>query len=263
MTEPKTDRLEDKCLSVVRVPARQAKPRTEGLTIIADRGLGRNALEDLLVTAGHYIDIAKLAMGASRLMDEDFLRAKIETYRSKGIPVFFAGEISELALIQGVGVEYYAAVKSLGGWGVEISNAQVAMSIPAKTALIKQAQGQGLEVIAECGQKGGVDWSKNTKLIVAEVRACLKAGAYRVLIQAEGLNEGTDKGNVGLIPDLVGEFGLDKLIFQAKEDGLIPWFLKTFGNRVNVDIDSDQVLDMESQRRGLRKRGVFGLMIGS
>jgi phosphosulfolactate synthase (CoM biosynthesis protein A) len=59
----------------------------------------------------------------------------------------------------------------------------------------------------------------------------------------------------------VGEFGLAQLIFQAKEDGLIPWFLKSFGAQVNLDVDSDQVLDLESQRRGLRKRGVFGLMV--
>lgn len=259
---PATSMLETKALSVVRVPPRQAKPRDSGLTIVADRGLGPSALADLLTTAGDYIDIGKFAMGVSRLFDESLVRNKIEAYAAHGIPCFFAGEISELAILQGVAGAYFDAIKALGGWGVEVSNAQVAMGIPEKVALIEQAQKAGLAVIAECGRKGGVDWAGSGKLVASEVRACLDAGAYRLLVQAEGLNEGVDEPNARLIQDLVGEFGLDRLVFQAKEDGLIPWFLKTFGTRVNLDVDSDQVLDLESQRRGLRKRGVFGLMVG-
>jgi phosphosulfolactate synthase (CoM biosynthesis protein A) len=161
-----------------------------------------------------------------------------------------------------VAAEYFAAIRRAGGWGVEVSNAQVAMGIAQKVRLIELARGAGLEVVAECGRKGGVNWTGSGKLVAAEVGACLEAGAWRVLVQAEGLNEGVDTRNEGLVQDLVGEFGLRHLIFQAKEDGLIPWFLKTFGNEVNLDVDSDQVLDLESQRRGLRKRGVFALMPG-
>jgi len=32
---------------------------------------------------------------------------------------------------------------------------------------------------------------------------------------------------------------------------------------VNLDIDDHQVLDLELMRRGLRKRGIFGLVGGS
>lgn len=254
--------LSDKCLAVVRVPRRDAKPRQRGLTVVADRGLGPHAQADLLATAADYVDVAKFAMGVSRLQDEAVLRAKIETYREHQIPVFFAGEISELAMMQGVAEAYFKAIADLGGWGVEVSNAQVAMDSTQKVRLIGLARDCGLEVVAECGRKGGVDWAGSGKLVAAEVRACLEAGAWRVLVQAEGLNEGVEQRNERLIQDLVGEFGIDRLIFQAKEDGLIPWFLKAFGNNVNLDVDSDQVLDLESQRRGLRKRGVFALMSG-
>lgn len=261
MTEQKTSGLEDKCLSVVQLPKRAVKPRATGLTIVADRGLGPHAHADLMVTAADYIDIAKFAMGVARLMDRDVLQAKIASYAEHDIPVFFAGEISELAIMQGVAADYFGQIKALGGWGVEVSNAQVAMGIPEKAALIGMARDCGLEVVAECGRKGGVDWAGSTKLVAAEVRACLDAGAWRVLVQAEGVNEGVEKSNDRLIQDLVGEFGLNRLIFQAKEDGLLPWYLKSFGAQVNLDVDSDQVIDLESQRRGMRKRGVFGLMV--
>lgn len=253
--------MEDKALAVVRLPARQGKPRSEGLTIVADRGLGPRALEDLLATSADYIDIAKFAMGIARLLDEELVRAKIASYAAHGIPAFFAGEISELAIMQGVAGDYFAAIKALGGWGVEVSNAQVAMGIAQKCELIALGREQGLEVVAECGRKGGVDWAGSSKLVAAEVRACLDAGAWRVLVQAEGLNEDVETSNDRLVQDLIGEFGLERLIFQAKENDLVLWYLKSFGARVNLDIDSDQALVLEAQRRGLRKRGVFGLMV--
>lgn len=254
--------LKQKALSVVRIPGRAVKPRLSGLTIVADRGLGRHGQEDLLDLAAEYIDIAKFAMGLSRLLEPELIRAKLARYAQHDIQSFFAGELSELAIIQGVAADYYQSIHDLGGWGVEISNAQIAMGIEEKCHYIELAQGKGLAVIAECGRKGGVAWAGSFKLVAAEVRACLNAGAYRVLIQAEGVNEGVEVVNESLIQDLVGEFGLEQLVFQAKESELCSWFLTTFGGQVNLDVDSHQVLDLEARRRGLRKRGVFGLMSG-
>lgn len=262
MQSETVDDLDQKALRVVRVPGRSAKPRQCGLTIVADRGLGTHGQADLLEMASDYIDIAKFAMGLSRLMKPELVQAKLARYTEQDIQVFFAGEISELAIIQGVADAYYQSIHDLGGWGVEISNAQIAMGIQEKCRYIERAQAKGLAVIAECGRKGGVAWAGSHKLVAAEVRACLSAGAYRVLIQAEGVNEGVEVVNESLIQDLVGEFGLDKLVFQAKESDLCTWFLTTFGAEVNLDVDSDQVLDLEARRRGLRKRGVFGLMSG-
>jgi phosphosulfolactate synthase (CoM biosynthesis protein A) len=83
-----------------------------------------------------------------------------------------------------------------------------------------------------------------------------------VLVQAEGLNEAVAEPNEKLISDLIARFGLDRLIFQAKESDLLSWFLTRYGVSVSLDVDADQVLDLELRRRGLRKRGVFGMMAG-
>lgn len=255
-------RLADKALSVVDVPARPAKPRTRGLTIVADRGMGPRSQADLLDVAAAHIDVAKFAMGVARLLDETLVRTKIALYREQEISVFFAGEIAELAFVRGQALDYFRAIHDLGGWGVEVSNAQVAMDIAMKRRLIGTARDVGLEVVAECGRKGGIDWADSAALVVAEVDACLDAGAWRVLVQAEGLNEGVAEPNARLISDLVARFGLERLIFQAKDSDLLSWFLTRFGSGVSLDVDADQVLDLELRRRGLRKRGVFGLMAG-
>jgi len=254
--------LTGKALAVVDVPPRPAKPRKTGLTIVADRGMGRNAQSDLLEVAADYIDVAKFAMGVPRLLDETLVKAKIDMYRAKDIPVFFAGEISELSVVRGQAVDYFRAVRDLGGWAVEVSNAQVAMDASAKCRLIELARAEGLEVVAECGRKGGVAWADSSSMVAAEIDACLKAGAWRVLVQAEGLNEDVPEPNQRLISDLLARFGMDRLIFQAKEPELFSWFLIRFGSGISLDVDAEDVLDLELRRRGLRKRGVFGMMAG-
>jgi len=75
-------------LDCVRLPGRPQKPRDYGLTIAADRGLGPNGIDDLILTAGEHIDIAKFAMGVSRLMPASVVRERIERYRKAEIPVF-------------------------------------------------------------------------------------------------------------------------------------------------------------------------------
>lgn len=249
-----------KCFPFLRIASRPDKPRERGLTVIADRGMGPARQQDLLAVGGEFIDVAKFAMGLPRILSEELIRKKIAMYAEHDIPVFFAGELSELAVLQDIAGDYYKAIKTLGGWGVEISNAQIAMGPAEKAALIVLAQKAGLSVVAECGRKGGVSWADSAKLVGSEIKTLLEAGAWRVLIQAEGLNEGVEQVNERLIQDVVAEFGLDRLIFQAKEAHLIGWFLTTFGAAVNLDIDDGQILDLESQRRGMRKRNVFGLM---
>ena len=247
-------------LGMVRIPARPARPRESGLTVAADRGLGPQAQSDLIAMAGTFIDRAKLAMGLARLLPEPVLREKIGHYAREGIPDFLAGEVSELAILQGVAGDYYRAIADLGAWGVEVSNAQITLDLPTKMSLIATARRAGLEVVAEVGSKGGANWATSAARTRADVAACLEAGAERVLIQAEGLNEGVAEINAAMIEDLVAAFGLKPLIFQAKTSELLVFFLSRFGAAVNLDVDSDQVLELEACRRGIRKRGLFAMM---
>jgi hypothetical protein len=59
---------ENWALNCVRLAERPEKPRQQGLTIAADRGLGVNAIDDLVETSAAHIDIVKFAMGVTRLM---------------------------------------------------------------------------------------------------------------------------------------------------------------------------------------------------
>src|SRR5690606_4974693 len=64
---------------------RLEKPRTAGLTMVIDKGLGLRETEDLLELAAGAIDYIKLAFGSSLLYPEPVLERKIALIRERGI----------------------------------------------------------------------------------------------------------------------------------------------------------------------------------
>jgi phosphosulfolactate synthase len=254
--------LEQMAFSFVRVPPRPSKPRERGLTVVADRGIGVERVKDLLDAAGDYIDFFKLGIGAYRLQREEFLRRKIAVLQKAKVAVFFAGDVTEAAFQQGVSRQFYRKVKELGAEAVEVSSAQVTMSLKDKCGLIEMAADCGLKVIAEAGQKGHEVWTNSQSYVFAQVEAYRRAGAWRVLVQGEGISEGVEEMKEQLILNLVARFDVENFIFQAKDGKSQAFYIGTLGNNVNLDIDDHQVIDVELMRRGIRKRGIFGL-IGS
>jgi phosphosulfolactate synthase len=253
---------DDLAFPFVRMAPRPGKPRETGLTIVADRGMGLHRLNDLVDASGDHIDFFKIAIGAYRLQRVDFVRRKITALKEADIGVFFAGDVSEAAMMQGVAERFYRTVKELGADAVEVSSAQVIMSLQDKCALIRMAQEAGLKVVAEVGQKGFADWTRSQSYVLRQIEAYREAGAWKVLLQAEGLTEGVEANKWDLILNIAAKFDTDDLIFQAKDSASHEWYVTTFGNKVNLDIDDHQVIDVELMRRGLRKRHVFGLVGG-
>lgn len=254
--------LKGMAFSFVRVAPRPGKPREAGLTIVADRGMAMNRVADMIDAGGEYIDLVKIGIGAFRLQREDLLKRKIAALHKANIDVFFAGDVTEAAFQQGLSGQFYSAVKEIGADAVEVSSAQVAMSLRDKCELIRMAKDAGLKVIAEAGQKGHDDWTASQAYVFSQVEAYRKAGAWKVLVQGEGISEGVTEFKGDLILNLVARFDAQDFIFQAKDGASQTWYLNAFGNQANLDIDDHQVIDVELMRRGIRKRGLFGL-IGS
>jgi phosphosulfolactate synthase (CoM biosynthesis protein A) len=252
--------LEKMAFPFVRVAPRPGKPRETGLTIVADRGIAMNRVADLVESAGDYIDLMKIAIGAFRLQPEEFIRRKVAALHAADIRVFFAGDVTEAAFQQGVSAQFYSTVKKLGADAVEVSSAQVAMSLRDKCELIRMATGAGLKVVAEAGQKGIEDWTSSQSYVFAQVDAYKKAGAWKVLVQGEGTSEGVTEFKGDFVLNLVARFDARDFIFQAKDGTTQAWYVNALGNQANLDVDDHQVIDLELMRRGIRKRGVFGLV---
>ena len=254
--------LEKMAFPFIRVAPRPSKPRETGLTIVADRGMAMNRVVDLVEAGGEYIDFVKIGIGAYRLQTESLLKRKIAAFREANIRVFLAGDVTETAFLQGLSSQFYGAVKECGADAVEVSSAQVAMSLRDKCELIRMASAAGLKVVAEAGQKGIEDWTSSQSYVFTQVDAYKKAGAWKVLVQGEGVSEGVAEFKGDFILNLVARFDAQDFIFQAKDGASQAWYLNALGNQANIDIDDHQVMDVELMRRGIRKRGMFGL-IGS
>lgn len=252
--------LEDKAFPFLRVVPRSAKPRVKGLTVIADRGIGPNAISDLMMAAGDYVDWAKVGISAPRIHTRQFLKDKMALFHRNDVNCFIAGDAFEAAILQGVANQYFEEVLELGADGVEVSSAQIMMPLDSKVRLVKKAASMGLKVFAEVGKKGFDKLDARVNDLANQVNACLEAGAYRVVVQGEGLIEGVPEIRSDLLLDLAARVDVDKLVFQAKDTRAHVWFISTFGNEVSLDIDTHQVVDVELLRRGIRKRGIFGLL---
>jgi len=254
-------RLEDKAFPFITIPGRSAKPRQRGLTIMADKGTPLNYLDDLLDMAGDYVDWVKIGISSPRIYTRDHLRKKIEICHKHDVQVFIAGDVTEMAVMQGVMDQYCNECKDLGADGLEIATAQIYMELRQKAALVKQAAASGLKVIAEIGKKGKAIWeSTPTSFFSKEINALKDAGAYKVLIQGEGVLEDVPQIIEKPLFELVSRHELNDIIFQAKDNRAHSWLIMNFGPEVNMDVESNQVVIVELCRRGIRKRGLFGLI---
>ncbi|MEW6522848.1 MAG: phosphosulfolactate synthase [Bacillota bacterium] len=83
---------------------------------------------------------------------------------------------------------------------------------------------------------------------------------FRVLVQGEGLVENVPEIKEKQLYEMATHFGTERLIFQAKDTRAHHWFIANFGHEISMDVESSQVMAVELMRRGVRRRGVFGLV---
>lgn len=132
---------------------RSLKPRTTGLTMVIDKGLGKNALKDLIHSSGDYIDLIKLTFGTSAFYERSRLEKKIGLITSNGIDVMPGGTFFEVAVWQDKLEAYFQRAKDLGFTAVEISDGTIELSPEKRGAAIRKAVASGLKVVTEVGKR--------------------------------------------------------------------------------------------------------------
>ncbi len=251
------DGLADRAFSALTLPSRPAKPRDTGLTLVADKGLGPHAVDDLLALSADSIDWVKVASASARLYRPEALAAKTARYRAAGIDVLLAGDFLELAAVRGVVDEMYAQAAELGFTAVEVASAQTVVSLCDKAELVRRATAHGLLVFGEVGRKGG-GTRPDAAQLAREAEALLEAGVTRIVLQGEGLLEDVAEIAADVLHAFTARVDVERTVVQAKNPRAQVWLVETFGPHVSVDIDVDSVVVMELLRRGARHRGLLG-----
>jgi phosphosulfolactate synthase len=81
------------------IPKRSEKPRSKGVTMMMDKGLGLREVEHFIEASGHLTDIVKFGFGTSYVTNN--LEEKIAMYKAAGIRPYFGGTLFEAFYARG------------------------------------------------------------------------------------------------------------------------------------------------------------------
>ena len=226
--------------------------REGGLTHVLDKGLGVRAWEDVLETAGEYIDIVKLGWGTAYVTKS--LERKLDVLKEKRVVI--GGTFFEVVYARGKFDEYKRWLQGHGLTHVEISDGTVDIPRERKLELIADFA-RDFTVLSEVGSKDSevvfapyewVEWIK-------EERA---AGAWKVITEAReggtaGIFRPSGEMRTGLVDEIAHSIDFHDLVWEAPTKASQAWFIKQFGPAVNLgNIPPEEVIPLETLRRGLR-----------
>lgn len=238
---------------------RHEKPRSTGLTMVIDKGLGFHSFCDLMEVGAPYTDICKLGFGTSALYADHTLKRKMRIASECHVHIMPGGTFFEVALQHDSAQMYISRVRELGFTAVEISDGTFEIPRDKRVEAIRSGVDAGLLVCTEYGKKAAC-FVAELEGLVETVLGDLHAGASYVIIEAR------ESGNVGVfnkhgeldeqfIREVIQGVGekSNRLIWEAPRKEQQVALLRTLGLVVNLgNIAPADVLSVEALRRGLR-----------
>jgi phosphosulfolactate synthase len=236
------------------LPERTAQPRTNGLTMVMDKGLGLDEVRNMLSVAAPYIDIVKLGFGTAVVTAN--LREKIDIYRQHGMPVYFGGTLFEAFLVRNQMDEYVRAMADYGITHVEVSDGSIEIPHAEKCGYIEKLA-KHMTVLSEVGSKDATHIMPPYKWIEL-MKAELEAGATYVIAEAReagnvGIYRGSGEVREGLVQEILTQIPAERIMWEAPQKSQQLYFLELLGQNVNIgNIAPAEVIPLEAMRIGLR-----------
>jgi phosphosulfolactate synthase len=237
-----------------QLPKRPAKPRTEGVTMVMDKGISLRQAEDFIGNSGEYVDFLKLGFGTSLLTRN--VKEKVKMYRDAGMKVFVGGTLFEAFVIRDQFDDYLRFADSLGLDAAEVSDGSIEIDHERKLEYIRRLS-RNFTVVSEVGSKEEgiiIHPTRWIKMMQTE----LEAGASKVIAEAResgtvGIFHKDGSAHSMLINRIVNKVKLENIIWETPQKSQQVYFLKLFGSNVNLgNIAVDDVIPLETLRLGLR-----------
>jgi phosphosulfolactate synthase (CoM biosynthesis protein A) len=258
--------LENRAFDFLHVNNRPAKPRDKGITEM--RGpyydpMGPRELRDILDTMGHYVDIYKFSGGSFALMPEDAVRELIETCHEYDVEVSTGGFVENVLVKDNDLVEEYVAeAAELGFDIVEISSGFLAIDTDDLVALTELVADHDLKPKPEINVQFGAGGASSEEELLGEVqqdpqlaieegKRHLDAGAYKLMVEAEGITENVTDWRTDVVYEIATDLGIENCVFEAPSPEEFEWYVKNFGPNVNLFVDNSQIVELECMRSGL------------
>jgi phosphosulfolactate synthase len=243
--------------TALRLPARTAKPRHTGLTMVIDGGIPASLFADLISSAAEYIDMVKFGWGTAVVSST--LGAKIDVLNAHQIGFYFGGTLFEKFLMQGRLDDFRKFCRTWSCRHVEVSNGTISLSNSEKASYVRKLADE-FSVVSEVGFK---DPARSEQLPpskwVEYINEDLQAGADLVTLEAResgksGICRPDGALRFGLIEDVLASgISQQNLLFEAPTTALQAHFVTRIGPNVNLgNVPAAGVIGLETLRLGLR-----------
>jgi phosphosulfolactate synthase len=237
-----------------QLPDRSSKPRNNGITMVMDKGLSLQEVENFLESGSHYTDIVKLGFGTSVFTNK--LQDKINLYKSANIPVYLGGTLFEAYIVRNQFDDYVKLIEKLGITHIEVSDGSLDMNHDVKCNYINTLA-KNFTVLSEVGSKDAekiippYEW-------IEQMETELQAGAWKVIGEAResgtvGIFRGTGEVRSGLVAEIIRKIPQADVIWEAPKKEQQVWFIQLYGSNVNLgNIAPNEIIPLETLRMGLR-----------
>jgi phosphosulfolactate synthase len=240
--------------NLTQIPERTAKPRSSGLTMVMDKGLSLQEVENFLSVSAPHVDIVKLGFGTSYVTPN--LKEKLAIYAKHGMPIYFGGTLFEAFLIRNQFDDYIATCKEFGVQYMEVSDGSITIPHSEKCGYIEKLTKHGI-VLSEVGSKDAAHIIPPYKWIEL-MDAELQAGSTYVIAEAReagnvGIYRGSGEVREGLVQEILTKIPAEKILWEAPQKAQQLYFLELIGCNVNLgNIAPNEVIPLEAMRVGLR-----------
>jgi len=236
------------------IPERTVRPRSNGLTMVMDKGMSLRSASNFLDANGTLTDLVKLGFGTSYLAKD--LKEKIALYHDADMKVYLGGTLFEAFVARGMFDDYRKLLDNLGLKMVEVSDGSIHLPHDEKLEYISKLA-KDFTVLSEVGSKEEgilIAPGKWVKMMDTELRA----GSWKVIAEAResgnvGIYRPNGTAHVVLVNKILAKVKSESILWEAPQKAQQVWFIKLIGANVNLgNIAPNDVIPLETLRIGLR-----------
>jgi len=236
------------------IPERTERPRSNGLTMVMDKGMSLREAENFIDANSSLTDIIKLGFGTSYLTKD--LKEKIKLYHDNDMKVYLGGTLFEAFIARGMFDDFKKLLVKLGLETVEVSDGSIHLEHERKLEFISDLA-KDFRVLSEVGSKEEgilIAPGKWVKMMDTE----LSAGSWKVIAEAResgnvGIYRPNGTAHVVLVNKILAKVKAEDILWEAPQKAQQVWFIKLIGANVNLgNIAPNDVIPLETLRIGLR-----------
>jgi phosphosulfolactate synthase (CoM biosynthesis protein A) len=157
---------------------------------------------------------------------------------------------------------YIEEAKALGFDVIELSTGFISLPTESLLRLIQKVKSAGLKAKPELGIQFGAgggtaaeelaaEGTKDVGWLIGQAERALDAGADIIMIESEGVTENVSTWRTDVVARIFNQLGLEKVMFEGADPAVFEWYIKNYGNEVNVFVDHSQIIQLEALRSGI------------